>query len=699
MKKSKIIGLIASIALLIVTSILLYTIYKTLSDNEKQIEKSTSVEVGKADLALANYLNRCAKLVDSVRTQIVLKNIIPDNIENEFQKIMETNTDLFRISASYEPFKFDKKKKLHCSKVYRGRKGLKFINDSIRDYTGLDWYKTGLKSKSEWINPYVDTISKNLILSHAVQLFANKKDMAANQNPIGVVDIDFKLTTIHKILSTIKIGNTGFGFIVSDSGLFISHSNEDLVREQRKVKDVLKFPRYEHYRIINEILKKKNPEICTQSQKVSNKSTKEESWVSICAIQGTHWYFVVMFPTDETQIDLDKMRKLLLWTIIFAVAFLLSTSFLLYKPDNSNNNWILSAYSSFSILAGMMCIWFIASDMVPSESKRNIKIFDNANLIPVKRKIEKELKGGRVKSYLLIPTGIYVKSMDFSSSDEVRVSGLVWEKYTDSSKIAHSIYFPDAIQSTIEKNYINLNIDSSYTVGWNFDITLRLGFDYSKYPFDLKDINIAMKHDEYYKNNYVLIPDLASYQVTYPTAKPGLDPKIIFSDWSIEKSYFNLSRDRSQTNLGIDDDFKYSKNWNLNYTINIKRYILQPFISILLPFFVILILLFTVLYIIEDAPRKDFVSSAAALFFTVLLSHFSLRQGLKFKEVVYFEYFYFTLYFLIILLVINSIIFHTDATDSKFREMLKHKENLLIKILFWPFTLALLLLITVVIFY
>lgn len=138
--------------------------------------------------------------------------------------------------------------------------------------------------------------------------------------------------------------------------------------------------------------------------------------------------------------------------------------------------------------------------------------------------------------------------------------------------------------------------------------------------------------------------------------------------------------------------------------VGIKRNFLSAFISNLVPLFVVSLLLFAVLMISTEDKQKSalygFSSSTvlaycAALFFVLIVSHISLREKLDATGIIYLEYFYFVLYFAILTVSINSILL---VSNTKYK-FICCKDNLIIKLLYWPFILVLLLGITLINFY
>jgi len=94
-----------------------------------------------------------------------------------------------------------------------------------------------------------------------------------------------------------------------------------------------------------------------------------------------------------------------------------------------------------------------------------------------------------------------------------------------------------------------------------------------------------------------------------------------------------------------------------------------------------------------DAVFK-ILTVAGAFFFTVILAHVNLRNSLATPEIVYFEQFYFIMYFIILFVAVNSVLF--SRTEHPLVLM---RENLIAKLVYWPIILVSAFVITVSVFY
>ncbi|MCL1466216.1 hypothetical protein [Argonema galeatum] len=91
----------------------------------------------------------------------------------------------------------------------------------------------------------------------------------------------------------------------------------------------------------------------------------------------------------------------------------------------------------------------------------------------------------------------------------------------------------------------------------------------------------------------------------------------------------------------------------------------------------------------------EVVGSCAGFIFIVILDQIALRGQVAAHGIIYFEYFYFVVYLLILLVAVNSILLN----QKKNIWFIQYKDNQLPTVLYWPTLLGILLIITAAIFY
>ena len=89
------------------------------------------------------------------------------------------------------------------------------------------------------------------------------------------------------------------------------------------------------------------------------------------------------------------------------------------------------------------------------------------------------------------------------------------------------------------------------------------------------------------------------------------------------------------------------------------------------------------------------VQGMAALFFSMLLAHITIRNKIPSPHITYLETYYFVIYVLIVLLII-IVVMYSRSDRYKF---LNYKDNLIVKAVYWPAFFSMLYIITLISFY
>ena len=271
----------------------------------------------------------------------------------------------------------------------------------------------------------------------------------------------------------------------------------------------------------------------------------------------------------------------------------------------------------------------------------------------------------------------------------------IWQKYQKElhKGISQGFILPEAIDPKVTE-YYRYREGNGEVIGWYFEAKLRQEFDYSKYPFDHKEVWLRLWHQDFYKN-VILMPDFQSYEFINPAYDPGLEEDLVLPSWKIEGSFFEYHLNSYNTNFGIKNYMGQKDYPELYFTITLQRDFINIFINNLMVPIVVALLLFLVhLLILDESDTLAIVSACSAFLFIVILDQINLRSKILAGGILYIEYFYFILYLSIIAVAINAILF-TQKTNIRW---LQYQESLIPKLLYWPGMLTLLLIFTLVVF-
>ena len=381
---------------------------------------------------------------------------------------------------------------------------------------------------------------------------------------------------------------------------------------------------------------------------------------------------------------------------------------------SSRTLWILSAILSLTFAVLLVLTWQAATQQkLPGN-----QLVSEGDIDKALNEYAKRADIPDSDSIYRIPTGFYLQSLDFKDATSVHVAGYIWQrfqqrlpkkftKWADSCKQDDTPFiFPEQIKSEAgiepELRY-EVAGDTGRVCGWYFEVTLRQPFDYRKYPFDTETVWLRMWTRDLLPN-VVLVPDLASYpHGTHGDTIFGIGQRMVLGSWLKSNTYFSYTTTPFDTTFGILETDVLSEAPELNFNFVLKRQLVDAMVEHLLGILVIMILLFATMLVVSRDERKAqrhgfntamVLGACSALFFVVLISHIQLRAQFSGTNVVYLEMYYYLLYLLLMGATINTYYFSEEANRAT--SILHFRDNLIPKLLYWPFIFAFALCISVI---
>ncbi|WP_297417107.1 methyl-accepting chemotaxis protein [Thermococcus sp.] len=123
------------------------------------------------------------------------------------------------------------------SAVYFGDvNGNMFIYPKVKLPQGYDprvrpWYKDALaKNSPVWSEPYKDASTGKWVVTFSMPVYYNGK-------LVGVIGLDVFIDELTKMIDNVKIGDTGYAFVVGQNGLVYMHPNHDYIMKLNVFKE------------------------------------------------------------------------------------------------------------------------------------------------------------------------------------------------------------------------------------------------------------------------------------------------------------------------------------------------------------------------------------------------------------------------------------------------------------------------------
>jgi hypothetical protein len=304
-----------------------------------------------------------------------------------------------------------------------------------------------------------------------------------------------------------------------------------------------------------------------------------------------------------------------------------------------------------------------------------------------------------------ILTGIFISDVDFKDAYSVAISGKVWQKFPDSLKITHDLnfVFPQKSPTSMVRTQLvsKTHVKDYWLYRYNFTATLEFDFNYRRYPMDYRLLNIQLMYPDIHENR-ILIPDLSGYDILDPSTSPGVSDEIYLPNSQILTSGFSLSSTEFKSNLGNEAYTGPTSAPVLEFNVIVKRNILNALIINVLPIIVIAVLIFLLFFTIHkvdgeliEGSALSVIQATGGFFFVLLLAHIQLRRTLVTPDLSYMETYYIVMYVMIAAMAVGILIYvKTDRFP-----LIEYKDNLIVKLTYWPFLLIMIFTISLVMFY
>ncbi len=702
MRSPRIIFIVLAIIALALTvfSVNDYRIY--LNDREtssldvgKQVVNNISSEIEKV---LVQIENRTKTLADSLSNNDIRDQALIQLIESECKSMDQ----VLGVAVAFEPYKYRDTSRLF-SPYYDKKAGKTLYLGQMYDYTDSNvtkWYTDVIQKGASWISPYYGQGAQAMICDYGAPFY--RKDSTGKSYLAGTVTLTISLQDFTDMLNALSLGKTGYGFIVSSNGDYIAHPINEYVSN----KNIITLAE-EHG---DEVFARVGIEMIAQKsgfEQYNNKISDQESFLFYNKIDYANWSLGVVFIKNELLGNAVALRKKLMH-IGFSLSLLVLVLFGLYSKIyllGERSIWKMSVLFSAVLLANISFIWYITITYSETiESEERYKIVNTAALnrfVSIENEVAKAL---RLNAPIEIPTGVFINEIEFDDSYNVNMSVTVWQKYHHerTKGIQRDIYFPQT-SPFAEAITINRQIEDKGTydlVTYDVRGTYRLNFDYSRYPFDSRQIDLKLKHPNRDKN-VMLTPHLEGYKILSQSSNPGINPKAVLPESEVKASYFDYSMESYNSNFG-QESFIREEFPELHFNVLLKRKFINAFVSNIIPILIVAMMLYFLVY---GTSKKEgtnsskgslgIVESSAAFFFVLLLAHIDHRKIVNTPVITYMESFYFIMYIILALVAFNIVMFVKKDNFLFF----DYKDNLIVKISFWPMFMLLCFVVTLVRFY
>lgn len=149
------------------------------------------------------------------------------------EKSLASNPDIFGIAIAHEPYTQSPELKFCAPYGFRSNNGIEFsfLGGTSYNYFSLDWYQIARETRRpQWSIPYYDEGGGDILMStYSVPFFRSQGD---EKQLMGVATADISLEWLRYILEAVRIYETGYAFLISQNGDFITHPDDEMVMRE-----------------------------------------------------------------------------------------------------------------------------------------------------------------------------------------------------------------------------------------------------------------------------------------------------------------------------------------------------------------------------------------------------------------------------------------------------------------------------------
>ena len=374
-----------------------------------------NVEDNARNLALATT-NRIETILRSMEVAATnLSTFLQQSAYDDKQRLLglirsfvECNPEIYGSTIAFEPYAYDQNSLYFSPYFYKSEGETKFtyIGGEGYHYFYWTWYQLPKElNRPVWNEPYYDEGAGNIIMStFSVPLY---KIFSGEKEFLGVLTADISLEWLQEIVSSIKIFESGYGFLISRNGTVVTHPFKDLIMHET-IFSVAEAREDAHLREIGREMIRGESGFVPFTSIV----TEHKCWMAYCPVPSTGWSLAVIYPQDELMADVVNMNRTIF--LLFLVGLFLLLGVIVFNARSITKPLRMLARATRVISTGNLDAEFpqikskdevgnLSESFVYMQNSLKRYIQDLTETTAAKERIESELKIAREIQMSIIP--------------------------------------------------------------------------------------------------------------------------------------------------------------------------------------------------------------------------------------------------------------------------------------------------------
>lgn len=245
-------------------------------------------------------------------------------LETLLKRIVEDSPEIYGSAVAFEARAFDSKVLYYAPYCCRDPNGLKLMDlaASGYDYLRHDWYHVPKElGKPAWSEPYFDEGGADVLMATYSHPLFERMSSGSRERIKGVISADISLEWLTDLIASINVAKTGYCFLISGTGRFVSHPNQEFIMNE-SIFSIAE----ERNRPLLRSVGRAMMRFGSGFEDAKDCLTGKDCFVAYAKIPATGWSLGAVFPREELFADLSALHQKIIILSVVGITLLMVVS-------------------------------------------------------------------------------------------------------------------------------------------------------------------------------------------------------------------------------------------------------------------------------------------------------------------------------------------------------------------------------------
>jgi sigma-B regulation protein RsbU (phosphoserine phosphatase) len=238
----------------------------------------------------------------------VLETGIPnkDLLLELIKRMVEEGREIYGSTVAFEPYTFDNNLRSFAPYFFKNQSGVSYkeLGKDSTNYFTQDWYHIPKVLRTPiWTEPYFDD-GGGIIMTTYSRPFFERTPAGTASKVNGIITADVSLEWLTQIIASVQPGRTGFSFILSETGHFVSHPNTELIMSE-SIFSLAEERQDASLRKLGLAMLQDESGFVEIGPSLSG----QDSFLAYARIPTPGWSLGVVFPKEELLADMNSLHR------------------------------------------------------------------------------------------------------------------------------------------------------------------------------------------------------------------------------------------------------------------------------------------------------------------------------------------------------------------------------------------------------